>query len=347
MVSDTGDAGLRTEQPLLKLSRVAARIPRQYSAWCCHPSRMQMRTRRYTAVGLLHMWFHPRKQKMTRGERGYAGTCGQHAAEWPSSWTPHSVFPLSSQSISDLPFSHTIDSQISTMIHLETISEASVRSGPGELKSTPYEKIKEAEEQDKWDGSSITKKYHRLRAEYVPEFLEGLRQNEKEKLRVDAERVKWCRARLEKSEENRLLFEEVHDSFMQWRSEAESKRKVQFIYAADKRAEHCKDPDSLPKGDTSRPRRDVGDTDPAHDFKAGFLFFQKYKTGWKKATHHGYGFDTHERFPNQKITIKKALSGEDNPFAETKDENGERHLKYIHLPANHMGWVEVSCLIRK
>lgn len=230
------------------------------------------------------------------------------------------------------------------MAHLPTIPETLARTDSGQADLTPHEKIKEAEKQDNWDGGSITKRYHRLRVEHVREFLEGLRENEKEKLRVDAERVKWCRARLERSEENRLLFEEVHDSFKQWRSEAESKRGVQFIYTADKRAEHCKDPDSLPKGDTNRPSRAMRDTDPAHDFKAGFLFFQKYKTGWKKATHHGHGFDKQEKFPDQKITIKTALSGKDNPFSETKDENGERHLKYIHLPANHMRWVEVSCL---
>lgn len=228
------------------------------------------------------------------------------------------------------------------MAHLPTIPETSARTDFG------YEKIKEAEEQDNWDGGSITKRYHRLRAEHVREFYEGLRENEKEKLRVDAERVKWCRAKLEESEENRSLFEEVQEAFKQWRVDAARKPEVQFKYSADERAQHCKQPDSLPKGDINRKSRNVEDTDPGHDFKAGFLFFQKYRTGWKKATYHGHGFDRHDEFPNQKITVYKALfEKEHNLFSETKDENGERYMKHIHLPANHMRWVEVSCLIHK
>ncbi|KAH8787787.1 hypothetical protein F5883DRAFT_400901, partial [Diaporthe sp. PMI_573] len=49
----------------------------------------------------------------------------------------------------------------------------------------------------------------------------------------------------------------------------------------------------------------------------------------------------HEKFPNQKLTVHKALyDTQHNPIYETKDEDDNRYLKYIHLPANHMGWVE-------
>lgn len=230
------------------------------------------------------------------------------------------------------------------MAHLRTIAEASTRSGT----FTSHQQIRDAEKQDEWDGGSITKRYHRLRVEEVPEFLARLKKNEIEKLKVDARRVIWCRAKLAESDENKLLFKEVHGSFEEWRLEAALRPEVQFKYAATERAEHCKEPNFLPKDEIHVHGKAVKDIDPGHDFKAGFLFFQKYKTGWKKATYHGHGFDKHERFPNQKISVNEALySKEHNPFSETKDDDDRRHLKYIHLPANHMRWIEVSSLIQK
>lgn len=230
------------------------------------------------------------------------------------------------------------------MAHLGTIAEASTPSGT----LTSHQQIRDAEKQDEWDGGSITKRYHRLRVEDVPQFLQRLKENEVEKLRVDARRVIWCRAKLAGSNENKLLFKEVHESFEKWRLEAALRPEVQFKYAADERAEHCKEPDFLPKDEIDVHSKVMKDIDPGDDFKAGFLFFQKYKTGWKKATYHGHGFDKHEKFPNQKISVNEALyDKKHNPFSETKDDDGMRHLKYIHLPANHMRWVEVSFLIQK
>lgn len=230
------------------------------------------------------------------------------------------------------------------MAHLGTIAEASTRSGM----LTSHQQIRDAEKQDEWDGGSITKRYHRLRVEEVPQFLERLKENELEKLRVDARRVIWCRAKLAGSNENKLLFKEVHESLDKWRLEAALRPEVQFKYAADERAEHCKEPHFLPKDEIDVHGKVMKDIDPKDDFKAGFLFFQKYKTGWKKATYHGHGFDEHEKFPNQKISVSEALHGKKhNPFSETKDDDGRRHLKYIHLPANNMRWIEVSCLIHE
>lgn len=235
------------------------------------------------------------------------------------------------------------------MAHLGTIAEASTRTGT----LTSHQQIRVAEQQDEWDGGSITKQYHRLRVEEVPEFLEQLKENETEKLKVDARRVIWCRAKLAASNENKLLFKEVLESFEEWRLEASLRPEVRFKYAASERAEHCKEPHFLTKKEIDEHSKAVKDIPAEDDFKAGFLFFQKYKTGWKKATYHKHGFDKHgfdkhEAFPNQKMSVSEALYGEKhNPFSKTKDDDGMRHLKYIHLPANHMIWVEVSFLIQK
>lgn len=236
------------------------------------------------------------------------------------------------------------------MAHLQTIAEVPARDGSGRLPLTSHEKIRQAEEDDEWDGGSITKSYHRLRAEELQGFVHSLKENEVEKLKMDARRIKRCRANLKlpESKKTRLLFDEVRESFNEWRSEANRRPDVQFKYTANERDGHFKDLGFLEQDDADVHGEATEDAGPEHDFKAGFLFFQKYGIGWKKFTHHGHGFDKHEKFPNQKITVHKALYGkEHNPFSETKDEDGRRYLKYIHLPANHMGWVEVSFLIHE
>lgn len=167
-----------------------------------------------------------------------------------------------------------------------------------------------------------------------------------EKLKVDARRVKRCRARLAEFEKTRLLFDEVRESFNQWRLEANRRPGVQFKYTATERDGHFKDLVFNEEDDIDVHGEASEDAGPEHDFKAGFLFFQEYGIGWKSFTHHGHGFDKHEKFPNQKITVHRALFGKEyNPFSATMDEHGKRYLKYIHLPANHMGWVEVSFLM--
>lgn len=236
------------------------------------------------------------------------------------------------------------------MAHLQTIAEALARDNSGRLPLTSHTQIRQAEEQDEWDGGSITKRYHRLRAEELQGFVHNLKDNEVEKfkLRMDARRVRRSRTKLAESEKTRVLFDEVHESFHQWRSEADGRPDVQFKYTSDERDGHFKDLSFLEEDDINVHGEATDDADPEHDFKAGFLFFQECGIGWEKTAHYGHGFDKHEKFPNQKITVHKALFGkEHNPFSETKDMDGRRHLKYIHLPANHMGWVEVSFLINQ
>lgn len=231
------------------------------------------------------------------------------------------------------------------MAHIREAAEAPARRDPNAPTLANHLKsIKEAEKKDKWDCGSITKRYHRLRVQEMPDFLKELEENQREKLETDARRVGNRRARLEESENKRLLLVEVKESFEQWRKEREDKREARFKFSVEERIGHCKELNFPNADDISH----EDDGNPEHDFKAGFLFFQKHGTRWKKATYHGNGFDNHEEFPNQKLTVHQALyDTQSNPIFETKAEDGSRQLKYIHLPANHMGWVEVSVLTKQ
>lgn len=209
-------------------------------------------------------------------------------------------------------------------------------------KPTSDARIREAEKDDKWDENSITRSYHRIRFEELPAYVARLKENDKEKLRIDARRIKRSRDRLSRSNNTSSLFPELRDSFARWRLNAENDTDAKFKHSSAERGRYLKRLDFIE--DVVDSIEDLEDDEnPAHDFKTGVLFFEQYKTGWRKATHHGQGFDQHDKFPNQKMTVHKALFGRNqNPFGETKDPKGKRHLKYIHLPANHMGWVEVS-----
>lgn len=217
----------------------------------------------------------------------------------------------------------------------------------GRIKSTSDEQIRKIEREDKWDNHSVTKSYYRSRAEEMPEYIQKLSIHDKEKLQADAERVRTTRDRLLRTKITRDLLFDLGNSFDEWRSDAEG-RKVMFRYRSDERGHHVKNFELCP-GDIELCEpigshgAHEGIKDPALDYKAGVLFFERYGIGWKKATYHGYGFDKNEKFPNQKLTVYDALFDEDqNPFGNTIDEEGRQHLKYIHLPANHMGWVEVN-----
>lgn len=201
-------------------------------------------------------------------------------------------------------------------------------------------KIREAEEKDMWDGKSITKSYHRVRFEGLPEYVKSLQEYDKEKLISDARRIQRSRECLSKTAKSKELFSDLAEAFKEWRSDAEE-RGVKFKHSSSDRAQYFK---ALGFAGVSINNEAIeeADRDAAHDFKTGVIFFEKCGGGWRKTSHHGNGFDKYEKFPNQKMTVHKALFDKDhNPFVETKDEQGRRHLKYIHLPANHMEWVEV------
>lgn len=206
-------------------------------------------------------------------------------------------------------------------------------------------KIKDAEKNDLWNKNSITEAFLRLRLEERPGYVKGLEENGRAKLRTDARRVQRSRVCLEKSVKGNQPFSGLTEAFQDWRLDAES-RGVRFSHASSERAQYFESLDLAGIGDQIEEVPEAN-RDAAHDFKTGVLFFEKCGVGWKKATYHGTGFDKHETFPNQKMTVHDALRGEGhNIFGETKDEQGRRHLKWIHLPANHMEWVEVRTSLR-
>lgn len=202
------------------------------------------------------------------------------------------------------------------------------------------------ETEDDYDSNSVTKSYHRMTAEKAREHVEDLQKSDSEdarrsleKLIEDERRITECRARIAKNPSTKKLQEELKISFEQWWQDAKSDKATKIKHSWKDRkvlvkSRICPELDS----DTTEIRYD---DDPAHDMKAYFMFFEKDGQEWRGKTVHNQGFPEYEEFPNQRISIHTALhSDAHNPFKPTdddNDENGQPRLRYIHIPANHMG----------
>lgn len=219
------------------------------------------------------------------------------------------------------------------------------------------------EMEDEWDKNSVTKSYHRMRVDVAKQHVDELQKSNSEDSRVklekledDERRVMECRARISKNPSTKRLQDELNSSFREWWNEFKGPRRDQGIQELwNRRKEHVK-PNicSESSNDTMGVGNDDDDSahddpdDPAHDMKAYFMFFEKDGQDWKGTTVHNQGFPEYEKFPNQRISIHTALHGKaHNPFKPTQDEKSQPHLRYIHIPANHMGVSEdvLACVI--
>ncbi|KAG6356053.1 hypothetical protein INS49_015438 [Diaporthe citri] len=188
-------------------------------------------------------------------------------------------------------------------------SSSNIGQAPGHTGKKPI-----GDKEDEWDTNSVTKGYYRMTASDAQKYVEGLRQKgatkELEKLEDDERRIMKTCARLSKNTSTKKLQKDLKNSFQEWCNEMAAKE----------------------EGD---------DDDPAHDMKAYFIFFEKIGKDWKGKTKRDPGFPEYEEFPDQRISIHDALNSDThNPFKPTHDETGNPYLRYIHIPANHTGWIE-------
>jgi hypothetical protein len=98
-------------------------------------------------------------------------------------------------------------------------------------------------------------------------------------------------------------------------------------------------------GGTSKDQSSVDQEPELDEFKIAVMHFKRATDGhgWEGASYvppAGQEKCCSGKFPDQKITLRKGLRNDFNPIAGGKD--AEERIRYFHLPANHMGWVEVS-----
>ncbi|KAL1873161.1 hypothetical protein Daus18300_003980 [Diaporthe australafricana] len=191
------------------------------------------------------------------------------------------------------------------------------------------------------DGNGVLKKYYRMKASDSLKYIEHLQSvpqpcPDLEKLQDDERRIEKTRARLSKIPSTKKLQGKLEASFKDWRDEPKDPKKTLIRYSWDQRKRHVK-PDICPE--PGKAATQVGDNDdPAHDFNASFMFFENDGQCWKGKTYHDHDFPSYEEFPNQRLSVHKALYDDSyNPFNVTQNDEGKRYLRYIHLPANHMG----------
>lgn len=197
------------------------------------------------------------------------------------------------------------------------------------------------ERADEWDDRSVTKNYHRMKASEASNYIESLRNAHSkvklEKLEDDERRIMKCRARVCKNPSTSELQNELQTSFRKWWDEVKLRSgDEKILHSWDGRKAHVK-PNICTAACSDA--REVGvKDDPAHDVNAYFMFFEKIGDEWKGKDYRGQRFPKYEKFPNQRISVHEALHDDiHNPFKPIHDENGKPYLRYIHIPANHMG----------
>lgn len=198
------------------------------------------------------------------------------------------------------------------------------------------------EKADEWNDRSVTKSYHRMEARKSKGYIDSLRNSDSkaklEKLEDDERRIMECRTRLSKNPRTKKLQDELEVLFQKWWDETEG-RDPEVKKIRHSRAERK----ALVKPNicsaSGKHARDVGENDdPAHDVNAYFMFFKRHGDEWKGHNYRGQRFPKYEKFPNQRITVHDALHDDThNPFKPIHDETGAPYLRYIHIPANHMG----------
>lgn len=211
----------------------------------------------------------------------------------------------------------------------------------GEVQASNHDTVKWIGDEEDEDGSGIVKKYYRMKASDALNYIENLRFGPKpcrdlEKLEDDERRIEKTRARLSQSSRTRKLQDHLETSFKDWWDEPKDPKETKIRHSWDQRTRLIKPIVCLGPSQAARQTGDIDD--PAHDFNAYFMFFEKDGKCWKGKTYHDHEFPSYEEFPSQRLSVQKALYDESyNPFNVTHDSDDKRYLRYIHLPANHMG----------
>lgn len=201
---------------------------------------------------------------------------------------------------------------------------------------------------DEWDSRSITKAYHRMEAREASPYVDRLRREspgihkskvELEKLEDNERQIMKCRDRLGRNPSTRGLQKELQELFEKWRDEPDIRTgdKKPFKSSWENRQTFVKPTICTGPGNGEREVEDKDD--PAHDMNAYFMFFKREGEEWKGEDYHKGRFPQYEHFPNQRISVHDALyDDEHNPFNPAFDDDKDKpRLRYIHIPANHMG----------
>lgn len=213
---------------------------------------------------------------------------------------------------------------------------------------------------DDWDERSITKSYHRMKAADAIPYIARLKKEylvkddarvKLEKIEDEEHRIMESRHRLDKSSSRNGQLKELNELFWKWREEADScndKEKRIPPLSSTNRESLIKPTIGCQKPSCKGVRQASENDDPADDLNVYFMFFKKDGDEWKGEDYHKPGFQKYEHFPDQRISMRDALHDENhNPFKPI--QTGEQYLRYIHIPANHMGVSESvltpACLI--
>jgi hypothetical protein len=215
-------------------------------------------------------------------------------------------------------------------------------------------------------------KYLSMRFAQRPAFYESLEPSEKELIRKEVQRIKYFRENFETQllspSRSNALSASLAASRSTWRKAALLRCKEE-LKTWDAKIANCKDTDfSLKRQyniisqvqlweskEYSKLQNDIAPESYIHDLDLQTSSMEDNPdesnygyNGWMIVFEKGKGGVTvdhplcHGHFPNQKISIQQLLYNKSQTPLKRTESN--EHLRYFHLPANNMKWVEVRTL---
>lgn len=167
-----------------------------------------------------------------------------------------------------------------------------------------------------------------LRVEDRSEYFETLEPKQQDRLRTEIRRFARMRRFFEEQDTDktaRILVTDLETSLKEWRSLQHFPNKPVVMEpdiapAAEVVEQDVKDLHLLPENDP--------------DLKANLIFYK----GSRSYSHPQF----HDTFPHQKISLKSLLFEKDKKTNPLMMDCEKDMIRYIHLPANNMSWVEES-----
>jgi hypothetical protein len=178
-------------------------------------------------------------------------------------------------------------------------------------------------------------------------YYENLSEESQLQIKIELRRIDYIRRVIESSDTDKHLASRIQTSIREWREfaqkEVEKVAKWRAETKPERKAYHHHNPNASRQMKDIRPE----DYDPNKDFNAYYIEYYKSEGKTNKTCRANGQFLYKGKFPNQKISMHNLLyDSEVNPLSRdqlTKDDPdaapGDR-IRYFHLPANNMKWVE-------
>ncbi|KAI9147648.1 hypothetical protein HJFPF1_12678 [Paramyrothecium foliicola] len=177
-------------------------------------------------------------------------------------------------------------------------------------------------------------------------YYDSLPEDTQLQIKVELRRIDYIRRVIESSDADKSLAARVTSSVSEWRKyskkEVEKVTRWSAIAKPERKGYRAHNPNATRQAKEVKPE----DYDPNKDFNAYYIEYVKSEGKTNTELRPSGEFLYKNKFPNQKLSVHNLLYDKSiNPLSRKKlaaDAAGQPpdRIRYFHLPANNMKWVE-------